>query len=268
MLVRRDLRQPPPVAGQCLRARPRRCERVPRREPGGTPINRTRIAAALAVAAAVTIPPATAPSGAHTSQPIHATAAVDAARPWIPVLRLPAPSGLAADRPAAPPVAAQPGPDQPVAVAPTLHRRLAHTTPTGHRARPARAVRARPRLVAVTWIAPTGAGGGSVVVRAALRQVGDPYRWGAAGPDAWDCSGLVMGAFAQAGIRLPHQSELIARMGRPVPRDQWQPGTVITYPGHVALYVGGNLMVEAPHPGARVRVVPVRPGQGRWLFTG
>jgi peptidoglycan DL-endopeptidase CwlO len=106
------------------------------------------------------------------------------------------------------------------------------------------------------------------VVAAALAQVGDPYRWGADGPDAWDCSGLVKGAFARTGMTLPHQSGAIAGMGRPVPRSQWQPGTVITYPGHVALYIGGNLMVEAPHPGARVRVVPVRPGAGRWLFGG
>lgn len=105
-----------------------------------------------------------------------------------------------------------------------------------------------------------------MVVAFALAQVGKPYRWGAAGPGSYDCSGLVMASFARAGIRLPHQSGGIARMGRAVPRGSWLPGTVITSPGHVALYIGGGMMVEAPHAGAAVRVVAVRSGGGRWLF--
>ncbi len=84
--------------------------------------------------------------------------------------------------------------------------------------------------------------------------------WGAAGPRAFDCSGLVMRAWGAAGVSLPHQSGSIAARGRYVPPGQWAPGDVIVFPGHVALYLGGGRMVEAPHAGASVRVVPTRGG--------
>ena len=73
---------------------------------------------------------------------------------------------------------------------------------------------------------------GSIVVNAALTRVGAPYVWGDAGPDSFDCSGLVVWAFHQAGITVPHSSEALATGGQPVALDQMQPGDeiVVTAP--------------------------------------
>ena len=95
------------------------------------------------------------------------------------------------------------------------------------------------------------------IVRA---QKGDPYRYGAAGPNAFDCSGLVMWAFGQAGVNLPHSSQALASGGQAVSMDQMQPGDLITYYGdasHVAIYIGDGLMVHASTYGSPVAVAPV-----------
>ncbi|WP_433076411.1 C40 family peptidase [Dactylosporangium sp. CA-052675] len=105
---------------------------------------------------------------------------------------------------------------------------------------------------------PSGAAG--TVVNFALAQVGKPYVYAKAGPDAYDCSGLVMAAYARVGIKLPHQSEQIAARGRQVPSGQWMPGDVIHTSGHVAIYIGNGKMVEAANPSAGIRVAPVRGG--------
>jgi cell wall-associated NlpC family hydrolase len=119
----------------------------------------------------------------------------------------------------------------------------------------------------VAVAAPVEASGrAAVVISVALQQVGKPYVWGAAGPGSFDCSGLILYAMARVGIRLPHNADAIGGMGRSVPRSQWLPGTVISYGGHVALYLGSGRMVEAAHAGVPVRVTTVRPGNGRWLF--
>jgi cell wall-associated NlpC family hydrolase len=105
-----------------------------------------------------------------------------------------------------------------------------------------------------------GGGGGSVAVQAALTRLGTPYVWGAAGPSAFDCSGLVMWAYQQAGIFLPHSSYALAAGGQPVSLDQMQPGDVITYysdASHVGMYVGDGMMVHASTFGIPVAVVPV-----------
>src|SRR6476659_9512689 len=71
--------------------------------------------------------------------------------------------------------------------------------------------------------APGGTGEGMMAVQAALTRIGSPYAWGGSGPNQFDCSGLVMWAFQQAGISLPHSSQALARGGQPVSRDQMQP---------------------------------------------
>ncbi len=101
---------------------------------------------------------------------------------------------------------------------------------------------------------------GQIAVQAALTRIGDPYVWGAAGPGQFDCSGLVMWAFQQAGISLPHSSYAQAAGGQPVSRDQMQPGDVVSYysdASHVGIYIGDGMMVHASTFGVPVRVAPV-----------
>lgn len=105
-----------------------------------------------------------------------------------------------------------------------------------------------------------GSGAGSVAVQAALTRLGSPYSWGGSGPGAFDCSGLVMWSFQQAGVYLPHSSQALASGGQPVSMDAMQPGDIITYYGdasHVGLYVGDGMMVHASTYGIPVAVVPV-----------
>ena len=101
---------------------------------------------------------------------------------------------------------------------------------------------------------------GAQALRFALSRRGDPYVWGAAGPSAFDCSGLVMWAYAQVGISLPHFTGAQWTMGVHVSRSQLQPGDLVFFYadiGHVGLYIGNGLMVDAPDFGETVQVQPV-----------
>ena len=101
---------------------------------------------------------------------------------------------------------------------------------------------------------------GAQALRAALTRRGDPYVWGAAGPNAFDCSGLVMWAYQQVGISLPHYTGAQWNMGIHVSRSQLQPGDLVFFYadiGHVGLYIGNGLMVDAPDFGQLVKVEPV-----------
>jgi cell wall-associated NlpC family hydrolase len=105
-----------------------------------------------------------------------------------------------------------------------------------------------------------GSGQGAVAVQAALTQVGTPYSWGGAAPGGFDCSGLVMWAFQQAGIALPHSSQALAHGGQPVSLSDLQPGDVLTFysdASHAGLYIGDGLMVHSSTYGVPVRVVPM-----------
>jgi len=100
----------------------------------------------------------------------------------------------------------------------------------------------------------------AIVIQAALSRIGSPYSWGAAGPNSFDCSGLVMWSFQQAGIALPHSSQALAAGGQPVALSDMQPGDVVTYysdASHVALYIGDGMMVHASTYGMPVKVAPV-----------
>ena len=101
---------------------------------------------------------------------------------------------------------------------------------------------------------------GAQALRWALSRRGDPYVWGAAGPSSFDCSGLVLWAYAKVGISLPHFTGDQWQMGVHVGRNQLEPGDLVFfYPdiGHVGLYIGNNLMVDAPDFGEDVQVQPV-----------
>ena len=63
------------------------------------------------------------------------------------------------------------------------------------------------------------------MIQAALSRIGTPYSWGAAGPGGFDCSGLVMWAFQQAGIALPHSSQALAAGGQPVSMSEFSRAT-------------------------------------------
>ncbi|WP_191498448.1 peptidoglycan hydrolase RipC [Mycobacterium simulans] len=110
------------------------------------------------------------------------------------------------------------------------------------------------------FVPPGGGGDRAVVVQAALTQVGSPYAWGGAAPGGFDCSGLVMWAFQQAGIALPHSSQALAHGGQPVALSDLQPGDVLTFysdASHAGIYIGDGLMVHSSTYGQPVRVVPM-----------
>jgi cell wall-associated NlpC family hydrolase len=103
-------------------------------------------------------------------------------------------------------------------------------------------------------------GRAAAAVQYALDQVGDAYVWAAAGPDAFDCSGLTMMAWAQAGVSLPHSSRMQSVSGAPVASDDLQPGDLVFYYSpisHVSIYIGNGLIVDAANPGVGVRVADV-----------
>ena len=104
-----------------------------------------------------------------------------------------------------------------------------------------------------------------VAIQFALAQVGKPYKWGATGPDSFDCSGLVYAAFGKKIGRTTYQQIL---MGVGIAQNDMEPGD-LCFPdvGHVQLYIGGGNVVEAPHTGAFVRVVPARYWKARRITT-
>ena len=133
-----------------------------------------------------------------------------------------------------------------------------------------------PVAAAQAGVPPSEAAGGGLTtaqltaaLRAAESRQGLPYMWGADGPAAFDCSGLVEWSFAQAGVPMPRIAADQARTGPAVPVSQLEPGDLLFYhtdptaPGyisHVAIYLGNGWMIQAPQPGLRVQVVPVNFG--------
>lgn len=109
---------------------------------------------------------------------------------------------------------------------------------------------------------PTSYPGGAAgkVVRFACAQIGKPYVWGAAGPGSYDCSGLTLHAWAQAGIRLPHNAAAQRSTVRSVSRSELRPGDLVFYFGdlhHIGMFVGGDWMVHAPQSGDQVRMAKI-----------
>jgi cell wall-associated NlpC family hydrolase len=100
-------------------------------------------------------------------------------------------------------------------------------------------------------------GRAAAAVRYAMAQIGNAYVYGAAGPSAFDCSGLTMMAWAQAGVALPHSSSAQMGSGRPVSQSELQPGDLVFYyspVSHVGMYIGNGQIVNALNPGAGVRI--------------
>jgi cell wall-associated NlpC family hydrolase len=104
---------------------------------------------------------------------------------------------------------------------------------------------------------PPGSSTAAAAANYAMGKIGSPYVWAAAGPDSFDCSGLVVWSFAQAGRSgLPHSTYSLINMGVEVPMDQLQVGDLVfsSSIGHVGIYVGNNSFVHAPHSGDVVKV--------------
>ncbi|MEU2873470.1 NlpC/P60 family protein [Streptomyces olivoreticuli] len=101
---------------------------------------------------------------------------------------------------------------------------------------------------------------GGKALEYAYQQIGKPYVWGAAGPDSFDCSGLTSQAWAHAGDVIPRTSQEQWKSLPRVPLDEIRPGDLVIYfegATHVAIYIGNGLVIQAPRPGAAVKVSPI-----------
>jgi cell wall-associated NlpC family hydrolase len=117
----------------------------------------------------------------------------------------------------------------------------------------------------ISWPDNAGASStqGNIAANWALSQLGKPYLWGGAGPEAYDCSGLTMMAWAHAGVQLLHYTGYQWEEGPHVPLNELQRGDLLFYATntsdpstihHVAIYIGNGMMVNAPYTGAFVRI--------------
>ncbi|MFE1951023.1 NlpC/P60 family protein [Streptomyces sp. NPDC059524] len=101
---------------------------------------------------------------------------------------------------------------------------------------------------------------GDAALSYAVEQIGKPYVWGAEGPDSFDCSGLTSQAWAHAGRTIPRTSQEQWAQLRRVPIGELRPGDLVVYfpeATHVAMYLGDGMVVQAPRPGAKVKVSPI-----------
>ena len=118
----------------------------------------------------------------------------------------------------------------------------------------------------VRYTVPAPAGTAATAITFALRQLGKPYQWGATGPDAYDCSGLVYAAYATAGIHIARTTYQWRQDGPQVPLPQIEAGDLLfsagsdgtpSNPGHVVMYLGGGQVIQAPQTGEDVQIDPL-----------
>lgn len=100
---------------------------------------------------------------------------------------------------------------------------------------------------------------GSTALKVAAAQKGDPYKWGASGPNSFDCSGLIQYAFRKARKKLPRTAAQQYRASHHLRKSSRKPGDLVFFNSrngiyHVGVYAGGNRMWHAPKPGATVRL--------------
>ena len=107
---------------------------------------------------------------------------------------------------------------------------------------------------------PPTSGGVSAVLAYAYAQLGKPYCYAGVGPSCYDCSGLSMMAWAQAGVSMSHGSYDQQASFPAVSMDQLQPGDLVFWDGHVGIYVGNGSVIHAPHTGTVVQITPIWPG--------
>ncbi|MFE9646927.1 NlpC/P60 family protein [Streptomyces sp. NPDC006365] len=122
----------------------------------------------------------------------------------------------------------------------------------------ARASRSAPPAPGSTAAAPNSRA--AAAISYAYEKLGSPYVWGATGPDAFDCSGLMQAAYRSAGISLPRTTYAQIDAGERVSRAGLRPGDLVFFYSsisHVGLYVGNGQMIHAPNPSAPVRLAPL-----------
>lgn len=254
-------------------ARPAECARELRANPGATlrttTLARSIVLAAASASSAVT----TTPAHAHATPPAHSaglliqpTAAPLLATGLSPFATLP--GRHRADPAPTPPTATVLPLTLPADVVARPVARAARSATRTQRPVVAPVARvaavARRSAVVAPVVAVAAYGRAAEVVAFAWAQIGKPYVMNAAGPNSFDCSGLVLAAYLHVGIRLPHNAAAFYGVGRAVGRDQLQPGDIILMDngGHAGIYVGNGMMVHAPHSGDHVRVAPI------WHFSG
>ncbi len=140
----------------------------------------------------------------------------------------------------APAAAAPPAPPtSPIAVVTTPVIPLAATKPAAITLNPQAVAAAAPAAVRTS------------AMQKALGKIGAKYRYGASGPNAFDCSGLVSWAFKNSGKTLPRTSKAMSRVGTPVSKSALQPGDLVFFyggPSHVGIYIGDGKVVHASNP--------------------
>ena len=213
--------------------------RAVRPQPVGTALSVTVLGAAAAVTAVVVPAPSAIETTGSMAPVQEATLAAAPVSPIGPALTVPAPRAV---------------PDQPTVQVPDLVNGVR-----------AQMQKAAPAVAApYTMVASTSALGSSpaammrrAAMTSALGKLGRPYRWGAMGPNAFDCSGLVKWSFANAGRSLPRTSRAMASVGVPVARRNLQPGDLVFFYqpiSHVGIYIGNNKIVHASQSGQPVKV--------------
>ena len=119
---------------------------------------------------------------------------------------------------------------------------------------------------AARYTIPSPSGAVATAISFALAQLGKPYQWGAAGPNTYDCSGLVYAAYAAAGIHIARTTFGWYLDGPQVPLTELQPGDLLfsagsdgtpADPGHVVMYLGGGQIIQAPQTGQDVQIDPL-----------
>jgi cell wall-associated NlpC family hydrolase len=120
---------------------------------------------------------------------------------------------------------------------------------------------AQPKPQPAPQPAPVGSSSkAATAVQTAMAQLGKPYVWGAAGPDSFDCSGLMEYAWQAAGVSLPHSSSAQYDVGTHVSESELQPGDLVFYYSpisHVGMYIGNGKIINAPEPGDVIKIVGV-----------
>ncbi|MCM2312789.1 MAG: C40 family peptidase [Steroidobacteraceae bacterium] len=115
---------------------------------------------------------------------------------------------------------------------------------------------------------------GRAVLQVAQSRIGAPYRYGGAGPDAFDCSGLVAYAYGQVGVAVPRTAAQQFAVAAPVQRGELRPGDLVFFRlasrnvSHVGIYAGGDQFVHAPQSGGNVRMASLDEDLFRRSFAG